>query len=74
MSGKLATLDTTQLAEAAIRSVAIAPDGRDGISYLIAARRAGITTPLTEGYAAAILEMSGAGSPDRALAAARSWP
>jgi hypothetical protein len=38
----------TRLAELAIKSARLARTGRDGISYLIAAKRNGITTPLSE--------------------------
>ena len=55
------------LASLAVGSVALAEPGRDGISYLEANLTAGIITPLSHAYGAAILERTGTVS----LAAAR---
>jgi hypothetical protein len=41
--------------------------GKDGISYLLAAKRAGISTPLTEEYESAILELTGTNTLEAAL-------
>jgi hypothetical protein len=59
------------LAKLAIQSAREAPPGKDGISYLINAMRAGILTPLTAAYEAAVLAETGASDLDAALAAAR---
>ena len=48
------------LADLAIASAQALDEGRDGISYLIAARKSGIETPLTSQYAACILAKTGA--------------
>jgi hypothetical protein len=41
--------------------------GKDGISYLLAAKRAGISTPLTQEYESAILELTGTNTLEAAL-------
>jgi hypothetical protein len=43
------------LASRAIKSVASAPAGKDGITYLINVKKAGIVTPLMKSYEKAIL-------------------
>jgi hypothetical protein len=53
-------LTAKNLAELAIRSVAEAPQGKDGISYLMAARSSGIETPLSADYEAEVLKLTGA--------------
>ena len=61
------------LARLAIESAA-APSGatgRDGISYLMDAKRSGIVTPLMEGYEAAILRRTGARNLEEARQIAR---
>jgi hypothetical protein len=69
-SGKLANPTAKQLAELAIGSARSAdvPDGMDGISYLMAAKKAGIATPLTADYEKEILKQSGTTSLETALA------
>lgn len=51
----IAPLTAEHLAELAIASVASAQAGRDGITYLIDAKRNGITTPLSSVYEKEIL-------------------
>jgi hypothetical protein len=41
--------------------------GKDGISYLLAAKSAGISTPLTQEYESAILELTGKNTLETAL-------
>jgi hypothetical protein len=57
-SGKQ-TLTAEQLAKAAIESVGKADEGKDGITYLAQAEKAGIHTPLTKTYREAILKQTG---------------
>lgn len=56
--GKLAAPDPRELAKAAIDSLASAPPGKDGVSYLVALINAGVETPLTRRYAEHILSMT----------------
>ena len=72
-SGKLDNPTPTQLAELALGSVRNhdVPDGRDGISYLLAANKAGIKTPLSAEYEKEILRLSGTSSLEEALAKER---
>lgn len=65
--GKLAHPTPGELARLAIESVGAADPGKDGISYLIAARAAGIATPLTAGYEAEVLRRTGAPTLEEAL-------
>lgn len=65
-------LTAEHLAALAIQSAREAPSGKDGISYLVNAMQAGIVTPLTSAYKAAILEQTGAADLTSALAAARN--
>lgn len=65
--GKLTDPDPKALAEAAIGSVAKAPPGKDGISYLVDLIDAGVETELTPGYIEQILAMTGAASLPEAL-------
>jgi hypothetical protein len=44
------------------------PEGNDGISYLINAKKAGIVTPLSGDYEKEILRLSGTASLEEALA------
>lgn len=53
-------LTATHLAELAIGSAKEMNDGKDGISYLIAAKHNGIVTPLSPAYEAEILRLTGA--------------
>jgi len=48
--GKILYPKPKNLARRAIKSVAVASSGRDGISYLISAKAAGIVTPLMKEY------------------------
>ena len=72
-SGKLANPTAGQLAELAVGSARNpdVPAGMDGISYLLAAQRAGIVTPLTSAYEREILRLTGASSLEDALGKAR---
>lgn len=56
ISATISPLSAGCLAELAIASVKSAPDGKDGISYLIAAKAAGIVTALSPAYEAEILK------------------
>ena len=67
-SGKLANPTPGELAALAIGSLAEAEPGRDGVSYLIAAKAAGIATPLMPEYEAEILRLAGAPSLEDVLA------
>jgi hypothetical protein len=67
-SGKLEAPTPALLARLAIASVSAAPPGKDGISYLIAAKADGIETPLSARYEAEILRRTGALSLEDALA------
>jgi hypothetical protein len=71
-SGKLEAPTPALLARLAIGSVSAAPPGKDGISYLIAAKADGIETPLLAGYEAEILRRTGALSLEDALARLRA--
>jgi hypothetical protein len=64
----LVPLTATHLAECAIASVAKAPPGMDGISYLIDTMRDGISTPLSPSYASELLRLTGAASLEAARA------
>ena len=59
------------LAVLAIDSVARTDSGRDGITYLMDAINAGISTPLTDDYAAEIMRRTGTGTLEEALASVR---
>lgn len=59
-SGKIADPTPGLLAGLALDSVSRADPGKDGISYLVAAKAAGIATPLMAGYEAEILRRAGA--------------
>ena len=63
-----------KLAEWAIKSAQqeeVAKEEKDGISYLIGIKRCGVTTPLTEKYEEAILEITGTSSLEEARKACR---
>jgi hypothetical protein len=68
-SGKLKNPTAEQLAEFAVTSARdpAVPEGRDGISYLISAKRAGIRTPLMPDYEKNILRITGAATLEEAL-------
>jgi hypothetical protein len=57
-SGKIPHPTVADLAKKAIASVAAAPAGMDGITYLMNAIRSGIETPLTADYKAEILKQT----------------
>ena len=69
-AGKLKSPTAKQLAEFAVTSAGDrrVPDGRDGISYLISAKKAGIRTPLMPDYEKEILRITGAATLEEALA------
>jgi hypothetical protein len=73
-SGKLEHPTATQLAELAVASARKhdVPEGMDGISYLTAAKKAGITTPLSGDYEKEILRITTTASLEEALAKARA--
>ncbi len=67
LAANIHPLTAESLARLAIRSVATAGKGRDGISYLMDARRNGIETPLSDCYKAEILRQSKCASLKEAL-------
>ena len=69
--GKIASPTAGELAEHAIDSVATAPDGKDGISYLANNIAHAIQTPLTDAYRAEILRQTGTSSLTEALLRAK---
>jgi hypothetical protein len=72
--GKLKSPTAKQLAEFAVTSAGDprVPDGRDGISYLISAKKAGIRTPLMPDYEKEILRITGTATLEEALAKAKA--
>ena len=60
-------LTATKLAELAVNSARALQDGKDGISYLINAKRCGIQTPLLPDYEKEILRLTGTDSLEAAL-------
>ena len=58
LSGKIPHPTAADLAYKTIESVAAAPEGMDGITYLMNAIRSGIETPLTADYKAEILKQT----------------
>lgn len=70
-SGKLDNPDPRALAQAAIASVAKAPKGKDGISYLMGNILADIVTPLTPRYRESILALTNASDLAEALDSVR---
>ena len=66
-AGNIEPLTAERMADLAIESVAEADPGRDGIRYLIAAKRHGIVTALSPAYEAAILRKQGCESLEEAL-------
>jgi hypothetical protein len=73
-SGKLEHPTPRQLAELAVASAGKpdVPGGMDGISYLMAAKKAGIKTPLSGDYEKEILRITGTSSLEEALAKVRA--
>lgn len=64
---KMPTPTARLLAQAAVASVAKAPVGKDGISYLMQLNGSGVETPLSAEYGAQILRLTGAGSLAQAI-------
>jgi hypothetical protein len=73
-SAKLGNPTASQLTELAVASARKrdVPEGMDGISYLMAAKKAGIKTPLSGDYEKEILRITGTSSLEEALAKARA--
>ena len=69
IGANIESLTAKKLAGLAISSVKKAKPGRDGISYLIAAKKHGIRTALSGDYEAEILRQSNCGTLEEALAA-----
>ena len=67
IAATITPLNATHLAELAIRSVTGAERGRDGISYLIAAKENGIETALSADYEAEILKQTNCANLEEAL-------
>jgi hypothetical protein len=63
----IAPLTAEHLADLAIASMASAEFGRDGITYLINAKRNGITTPLSVPYEKEILRRTETANLNKAL-------
>lgn len=61
------TLNAAALADLAIESASTERDGRDGISYLIQAKRNGINTPLSSAYEHQVLRRTQTKSLEEAL-------
>lgn len=71
LAANIDPLSADILAGLAIASARALHDGRDGISYLIAARASGIETPLSPQYAACILAKTGTADLATAMRAVR---
>ena len=65
-SGKISNPEPSLLASAAVASVAKAPVGKDGISYLIQLSESGIETELSAQYCTEVLRLTSAGSLEQA--------
>ncbi|MBX4898693.1 hypothetical protein [Rhizobium bangladeshense] len=72
ISANISGLSAEKLARLAVGSAKEITDGRDGISYLINAKSAGIITPLMPEYERLILQTTGASDLTGALSIARS--
>ena len=72
IDANIVPLTASRLADLAIASVTTAVKGKDGISYLIAAKANGIATALSPAYEAELLARLNAGTLDAALEAARN--
>ena len=70
--GKLSAPTAELLAHHAVASARAREDGFDGISYLVAAKRNRIWTPLMPSYEQEILRLTGVGNLEAALVAART--
>ncbi len=64
---RLPELSGSALAARAIASVTTAESGKDGISYLIAAKKNGLVTPLSPDYEREILRQTGTENLEAAL-------
>ena len=64
-------LTASKLAKLAVDSARAQQDGKDGISYLMNAKRCGIQTPLSLDYENEILRLTGTDSLEAALASTR---
>ena len=75
-SGKLVSPTATELAQLAVGSARDrdVPEGMDGISYLMAAKKAGIKTPLSADYEKEILRITRASNLEEALKKVRGAP
>jgi hypothetical protein len=75
-AGKLKNPTPELLAKLAVESAGKSdvPEGNDGISYLMNARKAGIVTPLSADYEKEILRMTGTTSLEQALAKTHGAP
>jgi hypothetical protein len=71
--GKIAAPDAPSLADAAITSVERTAPGKDGISYLIDLRQAGVETVLTTRYVAEILSRTDTSDLESALRRLRTF-
>ncbi len=71
-AGKVAAPTSEMLAQAAVASVAKAPVGKDGISYLLQLIESGVETALTADYQAAILRLTGASTLPQAIVQLRA--
>jgi hypothetical protein len=71
-AGKLDNPNPKELAHAAINSVALAPPGLDGLSYLINNLNNHINTPLTKHYVRYVLLESGASNLQEAFTKSRT--
>lgn len=65
-------LTATKLAELAVNSARARQDGKDGISYLMNAKKCGIQTPLSPDYEKEVLRLTGTDSLEAALASTRA--
>jgi hypothetical protein len=65
-------LTATKLAELPVASARSRQDGKDGISYLMNAKRCGVQTPLSPDYEKEILRLTGTDSLEAALASTRA--
>lgn len=72
IGSNIAPLTATELAMRAIKSARERSDGRDGISYLLNAKRNGIKTPLSEAYEAEIKRQLDVPNLEQALEKARA--
>ena len=66
-SGKIPHPEAQELAKAAVKSVAKASPGKDGISYLIQVSESGVETALSAAYLAEVLRLTGTTSLEEAL-------